>query len=123
MSQTNKEHEVVILEEGIEIQHTKAYGIGIDTHSKFIQVSVLVKRQEKFFEYRREFPSDYDSLVAAKEWVCKVVETCSDPVVSLNGTLHFCIESTASYHCLCECSHRQWYANTGVMRTFLREPL
>ena len=98
MSQTNKEHEVVILEEGIEIQHTKAYGIGIDTHSKFIQVSVLVKRQEKFFEYRREFPSDYDSLVAAKEWVCKVVETCSDPVVSLNGTLHFCIESTASYH-------------------------
>ena len=33
-----------ILEEGIEIEHTKAYGVGIDCHSKFIQVSVIVKR-------------------------------------------------------------------------------
>lgn len=33
-----------ILQEGIEVEYTKAYGIGIDTHAKFIQVSVLVKR-------------------------------------------------------------------------------
>ena len=49
------ENNLVILEEGIEIHHTKSYGIGIDCHSKFIQVSVLVKRDLKVYEYRREF--------------------------------------------------------------------
>ena len=98
MSENNIENEIVILEEGIEVQHTKAYGVGVDTYSKFIQISVLVKRSERFFEYRREFPSDFDSLVTAKQWVSKVIETCSDPPVPFDGSLHYCIESTSSYH-------------------------
>ena len=43
-------NELVILEEGVEVQHTKAYVIGIDCHKDFIQVSVLVKRDLRIFE-------------------------------------------------------------------------
>ena len=72
-------NEICILEEGIEVQQTKAYGLGVDTHSKFIQVSVLIKRELKFFEYRHEFPTDWQSLVNAKSWVLQVIASCSDP--------------------------------------------
>ena len=91
--------EIIILEEGTEVQETKAYGIGIDCHSKFIQVSVLVKRHLKFFEYRREFNTDWDSLVVSKQWVLNVIRTCSDPIPDLSSSpLHYCIESTSTYH-------------------------
>ena len=76
----NENNEIIILEEGIEVQQTKSYGVGIDTHSKFIQVSVLVKRDLKFFEYRHEFPTDWQSLVNAKSWALQVISSCSDPV-------------------------------------------
>lgn len=93
-----KNSELIVLEEGIEIQQTKAYGIGIDTHSKFIQVSVLVKRSLRVFEYRREFPTDWNSLVKAKSWVQQVISTCSDPVPDLSSPMHYCLESTSTYH-------------------------
>ena len=91
--------EIVILEEGTEIQDTKAYGLGIDCHSKFIQVSVFVKKSLKFYEYRREFGTDWDSLVFAKKWVLAVISSCSDPVPDMSSSpLHYCIESTSTYH-------------------------
>ena len=91
--------EIIILEEGIEVHDTKAYGIGIDCHSKFIQVSVYVKRSLKFYEYRREFGTDWDSLVLAKNWALNVISSCSDPVPDMSSNpLHYCIESTSTYH-------------------------
>lgn len=91
--------EVLILEEGIEVQDTKAYGIGIDCHSKFIQVSVYVKCSQKFYEYRREFKTDWESLVFSKKWVLSVINSRSDPVPDLSSSpLHYCIESTSAYH-------------------------
>lgn len=98
--------ETVILEEGTEVQQTKAYGIGIDCHSKFMQVSVYEKRDLKFFEYRHEFATDWNSLIQAKEWCVRVLTTCSSPVLSLSDMpFHYCIESTihlpyASSSCL-----------------------
>ena len=92
-------NEICILEEGIEVQQTKAYGLGVDTHSKFIQVSVLIKRELKFFEYRHEFPTDWQSLVNAKSWVLQVIASCSDPAPDMALTaFHYCIESTSTYH-------------------------
>lgn len=91
--------ETVILEEGTEVQQTKAYGVGIDTHSKFIQVSVYVKRDMRFFEYRHEFSTRWNDLVLAKQWILNVVRTCSDPVPDLTESpFHYCIESTSTYH-------------------------
>jgi transposase len=94
-----KNNEAVILEDGIEVQQTKAYGIGIDCHSRFIQVSVYVKRNLKFYEYRHEFNTDWNSLIRSKEWALTVITTCSDPVPDMSSIpFHYCIESTSTYH-------------------------
>jgi hypothetical protein len=90
--------QLVILEEGIEIQHTKSYGIGIDCHSKFIQVSVLVKRELRIYEYRHEFTTAWSDICAANTWAKSVISTCSSPSIDLSLPLHYCIESTSTYH-------------------------
>lgn len=95
----SKNNETVIPEGGSEVQETKAYGIGIDCHSKFIQVSVYVRRDMKFYEYRHEFGTDWPSLVKAKEWSLNVITTCSSPVPDMDSEgFHYCIESTSTYH-------------------------
>ena len=90
--------EPVILEDGIEVHHTKSYGIGIDCHSKFIQVSVLVKRDMRFFEYRNTFSTAWEGLVLSKSWCMDVIKSCSDPVPDLTVPFHYVIESTSVYH-------------------------
>lgn len=89
---------IIILEEGIEIQHTKAYGIGIDCHSRFIQVSVLVKRDLRVFEYRREFSTAWNILLEACAWAKSIIQKCSSPPVEESSPFHYCIESTSTYH-------------------------
>lgn len=89
---------IIVLEEGIEIQHTKAYGIGIDCHSRFIQISVLVKRDLRVFEYRREFSTSWNSLSEACEWSKAIIKNCSSPPVDESAPFHYCIESTSTYH-------------------------
>ena len=100
MMHDSESNEIIIVpEEGTEIQETKAYGIGIDCHSRFIQVSVFVKRDLKCFEYRNRFGTDWNSLVRAKNWCVKVIETCSSPPVNFKtAQFHYCIESTSTYH-------------------------
>ena len=90
--------QLVILEEGIEIQHTKSYGIGIDCHSKFIQISVLVKRELRVYEYRHEFSTAWGDICAANKWAKSVISSCSSPSIDLSQPLHYCIESTSTYH-------------------------
>lgn len=95
---TTGSEEIVILEEGVEIQHTKAYGIGIDCHSKFIQVSVLVKRDLRVFEYRREFSTSWNALLEACSWAKSILQKYSSPPVDESSLFHYCIESTSTYH-------------------------
>lgn len=90
--------ELLLLEEGIEVQASKAYGVGIDTHKMFIQVSVIVKRDLRTFEYRRTFETDWKSLTEAREWILAVIRTFSNPPVDMNQPLHYVIESTSTYH-------------------------
>ena len=88
------------MESGTEVQYTKDYGCGLDVHSRFIQVSVLVKRDFSVFEYRNEFKTDWDSLRYAKEWVFSVIRKYSRPAVDPEGHFHYCLESTSVYHCV-----------------------
>jgi len=55
--------EIVKLDQGKEIQDLKPFGIGIDVHSKFIQVCVLVKNNLRIFEYNKEFTTDWHGLL------------------------------------------------------------
>ena len=90
--------QLLLFEEGIEVQQSKAYGIGIDCHSKFIQVSVIVKRDLHTYEYRREYPTDWKSLTSARDWAATVIASFSAPPVDMSKPLHYCIESTSTYH-------------------------
>ena len=83
---------------GIEVMPTRDYGVGIDCHSRFLEINVLVKRGQSFFEYCREVPTDWNSLKSARVWVTHVLRTCSDPPVQLSSPMHYCIESTSTYH-------------------------
>lgn len=96
---SDRSNELEILEEGIEIEHTKAYGVGIDCHSKFIQVSVIIKRNLHTFEFRYEAGTDLPSLAAARDKAIDIIKSKSDPPVTIeDNSLHYCIESTSSYH-------------------------
>ena len=59
------------------------YGVGIDCHSKFIQV----RQAEK------EFTTAWDDLVRATVWTMEVLGSLAQADV-----LRYCIESTGAYH-------------------------
>lgn len=88
----------VILEDGVPVRETRSYGIGIDCHSKFIQVCVLAKQDLHVYAHQKEFGTDWDSLISAKDWCIRVLQEKSDPVPDLSLPIHYCIESTSTYH-------------------------
>ena len=93
--------EILSFSDGTKIQFLKQYGVGIDCHARMLQISVLVKRDQSVFEYRRQFDTDWDSVVKARDWVLSVLETCASPPADVSEGLHYTIESTGSYHVVC----------------------
>ena len=85
-------------EVGVEVTPTKEYGVGIDCHSKFLEINVLVKRGSGYFEYCREVDTSWTAIKEARNWVVHILQTCADPPVQLSEPLHYCIESTSTYH-------------------------
>ena len=93
--------EVIVLEEGdqgVEVQKLHSYGVGIDTHSRFIAVCVHVRRNNSVYKYQHDFNTDWDSLLSAKQWVLDTIRNCSDPLPDLRQPLHYVIEATSTYH-------------------------
>ena len=85
-------------DDGVEVMPTKDYGIGIDCHSRFLEIIVLVKRNSDFYEYCREVDTSWNSIKEAYAWVIHVLNTCAVPPIHLSSPLHYCIESTSTYH-------------------------
>ena len=85
-------------DDGVEVIPTKDYGIGIDCHSRFLEIIVLVKRGSDYFEYCREVDTRWNSIKEAYGWAIHVLNTCAVPPVLLSSPLHYCIESTSTYH-------------------------
>ena len=69
------------------------YGVGIDCHSKFIQVCVLYQFCGQVRRAEKEFTTAWDDLVRAKAWAMEVLGPLAKPDV-----LRCCIESTGAYH-------------------------
>lgn len=69
------------------------YGVGIDTHSKFIQVCVLYRDSQKIRRSEKSFPTDWPGLNAALAWTLNALTGLAD-----RDTLRYCIESTGCYH-------------------------
>ena len=90
--------EVISEEDGKELQVQNKFGVGIDVHSKFLVVSVLVRRDEKVVLYTKQFDTSYDDIKGAKAWAISIIERYSDPHVVVGNDLNYCIESTSTYH-------------------------
>ena len=81
-----------------DIEYVKEYGIGIDCHSKFIEVCVRYRCDNVIQKAQSRFATDWDSLVAARNWCIDVLKSKADPVPDLSEPLHYLVESTANYH-------------------------
>ena len=90
--------DIVQADNGKEIRYTRDYGVGLDVHSKFIEVNVLVKNNLSVFEYHKSFKTDWASVNKANQWVVDTIVKYSDPAVDMSNGLHYTLESTSSYH-------------------------
>jgi len=70
------------------------YGVGIDTHSRFIQVCVFVQSENQILRYEREFTTDWTDLTASRQWILEVIQQHYPEIHSF----HYTIESTGTYH-------------------------
>ena len=84
--------------DGDDIEYVKEYGIGIDCHSKFIEVCVRYRNGKLIQKAQGHFSTEWNSLVAAREWCIDILRTKADPIPDLSEPLHYLVESTASYH-------------------------
>ena len=83
---------------GDDIEYVKEYGIGIDCHSKFIEVCVRYHSGSGIRKAQAHFSTNWDDLVAARDWCIDVLRTKADPIPDMSGPLHYLVESTANYH-------------------------
>jgi transposase len=70
--------------------------VGIDTHSKFIQVCVLVNRPPDIDRHEREFGTSWSQLIAAKVWTAGVL--AAEGFAFEGAEARYNIESTGTYH-------------------------
>ncbi|MBM3854280.1 MAG: IS110 family transposase [Verrucomicrobia bacterium] len=106
---------------GVQVQNLKPYGIGIDTHKRFIQVTVLTHSIPggggEILRVEREFPTDWPSLIEARQWAQARVERYQplpDP-----SKLAYTIESTGTYHIPVI---RAWQGVPSVVNPLLASP-
>ena len=81
-----------------ENNFVKEYGIGIDCHSRFIEVCVRYRDGTVFKKAQNSFYTTWESLVSGKEWAYNVLKTYANPVPDLSKPIHYLVESTACYH-------------------------
>lgn len=81
-----------------DAEYVKEYGIGIDCHSKFIEVCIRYRSGKLILKAHGRFPTDWEGLVAGRDWCLEVLRTKASPAPDLSGPLHYLVESTASYH-------------------------
>jgi hypothetical protein len=77
--------------EPCEQQILRAYGLGIDCHSRFIAVCVLKREGESVIRFEKEFGVSWRELLDACSWACAKAGCAPRSV-------RYCIESTGTYH-------------------------
>ena len=82
---------------GESVQPLNNYGVGIDCHSKFIQVCVLVKHGNEIRQYEETFETSWVRMKQAKDWIFKIIQEKSLPTVKPEP-FSYTLESTSTYH-------------------------
>ena len=79
----------------VEQQILREYGVGIDCHSRFLQVCVLVNQGGSVTRVEREFSTDWGEICNAKAWALDHLQVLpkpprlSDLCYTLVGQRHF----------------------------------
>ena len=78
----------------------RTYGVGIDTHQKFVVVTVVVPIYQEQVEkrYRAEFATATPDLLKGREWVLHCLKLHNVDCSPVQEKLHYTIEATACYH-------------------------
>lgn len=84
------------LSNGEVVRQLHPYGVGIDCHSKFIQVCVLVQQGPQVVQYEREFQTTWPELVKARDFAIQHAMLSGESADQF--TLRYTIESTGTYH-------------------------
>lgn len=72
-------------------------GVGIDCHSRFIQVCLYVQTPSaEYLRYEETFLTTWDQLQAGARWARAIIEAAGQRVP--NGGLAYTLESTGCYH-------------------------
>ena len=81
-----------------DAEFVKEYGIGIDCHSKFIEICVRYRNGMQMHKAQATFSTQWNDLIAARDWCINILKTKANPMPDLSEPLHYLLESTASYH-------------------------
>ena len=65
-----------------DAEYVKEYGIGIDCHSKFIEVCIRYRNGELIQKSQSHFSTEWKDLIAARDWCINVWS-----IVKVNSTL------------------------------------
>ena len=72
------------------------YGVGVDCHSRFFQVCVLIPHGTNIVKLERKVRAVWPELRAAKEWLLRTLEDHDIAISPLD--LRYTCESTGQYH-------------------------
>ena len=72
------------------------YGVGVDCHSRFFQVCVLIPSGTEIIQIERKVPALWPELRAAKDWLLHVL--AEQGLVLSASDLRYTCESTGQYH-------------------------
>jgi transposase len=75
-------------------QILRPYGIGVDCHSRFYAICVLVRQEDRVVRHQREAGVSYCELLEAKQWAQLLLKKTG---VNCEPLLYTC-ESTGPYH-------------------------
>lgn len=74
------------------------YGVGIDCHSRFIQVCVLTRDGDTISRWERRYSTTWEELCEALDWVISTLSGVLGVRAPTCNALVYCIESTGAYH-------------------------
>ena len=81
-----------------DIEYVKEYGIGIDCHSRFIEICVRYRNGSLIQKAQGHFSTNWNDLLAGRDWCIQILKTKANPSPDLSTPLHYLVESTANYH-------------------------
>lgn len=101
-----------------EAQTLKEYGIGIDCHSKFIQVCVMYRTGYEVKKAEMAFSTSWKALKESREWAEEIIKKRSIPTADTE-IWHYTLESTGTYHLPVI---RAWGGYPSVVNPLLASP-